>query len=92
MMTSENDLYKGGIKVYSAMLQRWGNSSGIRIPSTIKNVLHVDNGTEFEMKIIDGSIVLTPKKEVSLEEMCAKINTKNQHEEIAFGSRGKELL
>ncbi len=51
-----------------------GNSQGIRIPKTIIEQCGFDNS--IEMKVIDGSLVLTPTKvragwEESFQEMAA---------------------
>lgn len=59
-------------------LQKWGNSLGIRIPSTLAKKLSLHAGIILEIKIENGLIVLYPKK-YSLEQMLSQITDENRH-------------
>ena len=44
-------------------LKKWGNSVGVRIPSTLLKKAHLEPGEVMEVTVIEnGSILLTPSK------------------------------
>lgn len=53
-----------------ARLQKWGNSSGIRIPSTILKSLNIKNNDKLELVQEDDKIIITKSKnnKISLKE------------------------
>jgi antitoxin MazE len=71
-----------------ATIQKWGNSLAIRIPKNITNDSGVSVGSNIDIMIKSGNIVLTPvKKEYSLKELLKNITIENIHSEISTGDR-----
>lgn len=75
-------------------VQKWGNSLGIRIPGPFAEQLNIIEGSEIELQLLDGQIVLRPiRHKPTLEELLAGITPENRHDEINFGKpEGNELL
>lgn|SRR5690625_2795851 len=87
---------KGVNYMSTVTAQKWGNSLGIRIPKEAAERIGIDQGSEMELHVIGNeSITLKPKrsqKKYTLEELLAKVTPENRHEEIDFGTEGRELL
>ncbi|MBY7144733.1 AbrB/MazE/SpoVT family DNA-binding domain-containing protein [Virgibacillus sp. NKC19-3] len=75
-------------------VQKWGGSTGIRIPQHIAKKYNIVPGTEVQISDDGEKVVLTPVKDVpTLEELVAKCTPENSHEEIDFsGPTGRELI
>jgi antitoxin MazE len=75
-------------------VQKWGNSLGIRIPGPFAEQLNIIEGSDIEVLLLEGEIVLRPiRLKPTLEELLAGITPENRHDEINFGkSEGNELL
>lgn len=43
-------------------VSKWGNSSGIRIPTVVLNSLNIKNGDELSFEIDDGRVIFTKEK------------------------------
>lgn len=72
------------------VVQKWGNSLGIRIPSLYVKELNLKNGHSVEITEEDGKIVIVPLKK-SLEEMLSRVTNENIHKSVETGvSVGKE--
>jgi len=72
------------------VVQKWGNSLGIRIPALYTRDLELKNGSTVEISEEQGKLVIKPKKN-SLDELLAKVTTENTHEPIETGvSIGRE--
>jgi len=69
-----------------AIIQKWGNSLGIRIPNSIIKDLNLENGSSVEIIDEDGKILIFPQERKSLKEKLAKITTENLHQEIPNGN------
>ena len=67
-----------------AMLAKWGNSLALRIPQHIVKEIQIAEGTEVELVVLDGNLVVKPKprKRYSLEELVAGITPENLHSEV----------
>ncbi|MGJ3248450.1 MAG: AbrB/MazE/SpoVT family DNA-binding domain-containing protein [Elainellaceae cyanobacterium] len=63
---------------------KWGNSLAIRIPPHLANAIHISEGAEIELDVIDGNLVLKPRKrkQYSLDELLEGITPENLHTEI----------
>ena len=75
-------------------LQKWGNSDGIRIPSSLLKMLDVKTNDKVELNYEDNKIIITkPKKRIiSLEERFAKFNGENLSKDFTWdGPQGKEI-
>lgn len=76
-----------------ARVQRWGNSLALRIPKSFAIETDLENGSEVELTIEDGRLVITPLAEspFSLDDLLAGITAENLHGEVDTGpSRGGE--
>jgi antitoxin MazE len=69
-------------------VRKWGNSLAVRIPKPLAEDVEVKEGTVLNLAVSEGKLVATAvkKKRLSLEQLLAKVNTKNLHDEIDFGS------
>jgi len=71
-----------------ATIQKWGNSLAIRIPKNITKDTRVSEGSNIDIMVENGNIVLSPrKKEYSLKELLKNITIKNIHSEIFTGNQ-----
>ena len=72
------------------MVQKWGNSLGIRIPSVYVKEFDLKGGSSVEITRKNGNIVIVPKRN-TLEELLSRVNDKNIQEHVDTGSSvGKE--
>uniref|UniRef100_A0A7C3I0S8 AbrB/MazE/SpoVT family DNA-binding domain-containing protein n=1 Tax=Gracilinema caldarium TaxID=215591 RepID=A0A7C3I0S8_9SPIR len=72
------------------VVQKWGNSLGIRIPSSYVKTFSLKQGSSVDIVEEDGKIVIIPKK-ITLADLLDKIHENNLHEPIESGpSVGKE--
>jgi antitoxin MazE len=67
---------------------KWGNSLAIRIPQNLAKEIHLAEGSEIDLGIVDGSLVVTPRtrKRYSLDELVNAITPDNLHSEIDSGA------
>ncbi|MBC6714406.1 AbrB/MazE/SpoVT family DNA-binding domain-containing protein [Treponema sp. Marseille-Q3903] len=73
-----------------AVVQKWGNSLGFRIPSHWAKDNNVKNGSKIEVIAEKGKIVILPQKK-TLDGMLKMVSSENIHSEISAGfSVGKE--
>ena len=75
-----------------AMVQKWGNSLGIRIPNLIVREFSLKNGSVVNINDNGNEIVIKPVKKSRLSEMLDKIDSQNLHQEVDWGNPvGKEV-
>jgi antitoxin MazE len=67
------------------VVQKWGNSLGIRIPSMYVKEFNLKNGNSVEIIEEDGKIVIVPPKK-NLQEMLSRVTQDNLHSPIETGS------
>ncbi len=73
-----------------AVVQKWGNSLGFRIPSLWAKDNNVRSGSKIEVIAEKGKMVILPQKK-SLDDMMAMVNADNIHSEMSTGCAvGKE--
>ena len=74
-------------------LQKWGNSLGIRIPSSILKTLKLKNNDEIFLEQVDDKIIISvPKKKISLKDRFEKYNGNNLAKEFVWDEEvGKEI-
>ncbi|BCJ87770.1 AbrB/MazE/SpoVT family DNA-binding domain-containing protein [Effusibacillus dendaii] len=60
---------------------KWGNSLGIRIPASMAEQAHIENGTPIEIQIKDDMIIIR-RQTYTLEELLAQITPENLHDEV----------
>jgi len=68
-----------------AVVKKWGNSLGIRIPNFIARELSLEDGSFVKINEKDNEIIITPIKKNRLSDMLEKINEQNLHTEIDTG-------
>jgi len=72
------------------VVQKWGNSLGIRIPSIYAKELNLKNGSYVEILEEKGNIIIVPPK-ATLEELLSRVTIENIHEPFESGlPLGKE--
>jgi antitoxin MazE len=65
---------------------KWGNSLAVRLPGAYAKDLGLTEGTQLEVSIIEGALVLRPRKHrYSLDELVAQITPENRHDETDWG-------
>lgn len=77
-----------------ARLQKWGNSDGIRIPSSILKTLNLKTNDIVNLEQVDDKIIISiPKhKKISLEERFREYNGENLSKEFMWDDvRGNEI-
>lgn len=71
-----------------ATIQKWGNSLAVRIPKNITKDSRVSEGSNVDIMVENGKIVLSPvKKEYYLNELLKNITIDNIHSEISTGDQ-----
>ncbi|WP_304223971.1 AbrB/MazE/SpoVT family DNA-binding domain-containing protein [Gracilinema caldarium] len=66
------------------VVQKWGNSLGIRIPSLYVKEFNLKSGNLVEITEEDGKIVIHPPKK-TLTELLSKVTNENKHSAIETG-------
>jgi len=66
------------------VVQKWGNSLGIRIPSIYAKEFELKNGSFVEISEEEGKIIIVPKRN-SLDDLLAKVTKENIHEPVETG-------
>jgi antitoxin MazE len=71
-----------------AIVAKWGNSLAIRIPQNLAKEIHLAEGAEIDLGIVDGNLVVKPRtrKRYSLDELVNAITPENLHGEIDTGA------
>jgi antitoxin MazE len=76
-----------------ATVRKWGNSLALRIPSGLAADAHLCDGTEVDVAVEGGRLVVVPvaAPEVALDALLAGITPENLHaEQASDGARGAE--
>ena len=72
------------------VVQKWGNSLCLRIPSLWAKDNNVRSGSKIEVIVEKGKITILPQKK-SLDDMLAMVTPENIHSEVSTGNAvGKE--
>ncbi len=72
-------------------VQKWGNSLALRIPKSFAEEAKVKYGTEVDLQIKDGALVISAVKEIpSLKSLLSKVSSENAHHEIETGEKQGE--
>ena len=69
-------------------LQKWGNSTGIRIPKKVIDAAQLQPNQTLSISLKGGSIVLTPVKQINdftLHKMLEGVTPENVHSEFDWG-------
>jgi len=75
-------------------IQKWGNSLGVRVPKTYADRLGLSAGTEIEISLRDGELIIAPVyKTYALAELLAGCTPANRPDPIDWGPDvGREIL
>lgn len=70
-----------------ATVAKWGNGLAVRIPQNLAKELHLAEGAEIELDVVDGTLVMKPRsrKRYSLDELIKGITPENIHSKIDSG-------
>ena len=72
------------------VVQKWGNSLGVRIPNLYVKEFKLQNGSAVDIVEEDGRLIIKPGK-LSLEALLSQITPENMHDAIETGvSVGRE--
>lgn len=77
-----------------ARIQKWGNSSGIRIPSCILKSLNIKNNDILNIEQQEDKIIISvpKKKKISLKEKFEKYKGKNLTKDFSWDENvGREI-
>jgi antitoxin MazE len=78
-------------KIMEAVVKKWGNSLGIRIPNLIVREFSLKDGSLVNINDRGQEIIIKPVYKNKLSEMLSLINDQNIHEEVkTTGPIGKE--
>jgi antitoxin MazE len=78
-----------------AVLKKWGNSVGVRLPVSVLKEVRLTESQRVEISVKKGAIVLKPQKHrrYTLAELMSGVTTKNRHALVDLGKPvGRELL
>ena len=72
---------------------RWGNSLAVRIPKQLAEQTNITEGSEVELGVTDGAVIVRPKgRRYTIEELLDQVTPENRHDEIDWGEpQGKEV-
>lgn len=77
------------------VLKKWGNSVGVRLPSSVLKQVRLRENQRVEVLAKKGVIVIKPSnsRRYRLSEFLAAITSGNRHAPVEFGKPvGRELL
>jgi antitoxin MazE len=65
---------------------KWGHSLAVRLPGAYAKDLGLREGSEVEVSVVPGGLLIKPRKaEYLLEDLVARITRENVHEETDWG-------
>ena len=74
------------------ILKKWGNSVGVRLPKPMLDQIGLKEGSEVEIAIEGGRLIIRPRRE-TLAELLAQCRPENRPEPVDWGPPvGRELL
>lgn len=76
------------------VVQKWGNSLGVRVPKALADQLGLHDGSEIEMVLRGGEIVISPvRRRFELADLLAGCTAENRPEPVEWGPpMGREIL
>jgi antitoxin MazE len=68
-------------------IQKWGNSLGLRIPKSFAEEAGVEAGSEVDLSMEEGNLVVRPRRSprYELQELLRAVTAKNVHKEVETG-------
>lgn len=72
----------------NATVQKWGNSLALRIPSSMAKDIQLRQGSEVEVAVEDGKLIVKPAKgrKASLARLLKDVTKNNLHSEQDWGA------
>ena len=69
-------------------VKKWENDLAVIIPSKLATEINLSEGSEMNINVVDGSLVVQPKKhqKYTLDELVKQITPENIHSEIDTGN------
>ena len=70
-----------------AQIQKWGNSLALRIPRSFAAESNIQQGSEVELSLVEGSLVIKAvrRPEYALDTLLSEVTADNLHGEIDTG-------
>ena len=68
-----------------ARIAKWGNSCGVRLPSSIVKALDISEGSLVDIHMEKNHIVVSKSINYRLEDLVSQITPHNRHSEISTG-------
>jgi antitoxin MazE len=78
----------------NATIQKWGNSLAVRIPKSVAQDTHLENGSVVNLAVRQGKVVIEPsrKAKLQLDDLLKGVSKKNLHDAIDAGPAvGREV-
>ncbi len=75
-------------------IQKWGNSLGLRIPKSFAAQAGVEAGSEVDLSLEDGELIIRPKRvpKYDLSVLLRRVTAENVHTEVQSGQPvGREV-
>lgn len=68
-------------------IQKWGNSLGLRIPKAYAEETGVEAGSEVDLSLEDGELIIRPVivRKLDLKHLLRGVNAENIHDEVETG-------
>ena len=68
-------------------VQKWGNSLGLRIPKSFAEQAGVEAGSEVDLSVEDGELIVRPRRRprYELKDLLRSVTAKNVHKEVETG-------
>ena len=68
-------------------VQKWGNSLGLRIPKSFAEQVGVEAGSEVDLAVEDGELIVRPRRQprYELKDLLRSVTAKNVHKEVETG-------
>lgn len=69
-------------------ISKWGNSLALRIPAPFAEETGIGSGSEVDLALDDGRLVITPRRvrSYALDELLEAVTEDNLHREIDTGA------
>ena len=67
------------------VVQKWGNSLGIRIPSLYAKEFDLKSGSSVEISKDEGRLIIVPER-ITLKSLLSQVTEENKHEYADTGS------
>lgn len=70
-----------------AIIKKWGNSLGLRLPKVMAEHLNINDGSLLELRLEKDYIKILPlkKSKLKLNDLLSMVNKNNIHREIDTG-------